>query len=126
MTNKENKVRGISDKDLEKWLEFAVSGVVTSVAHEKELKRLASSKVNLGDVTSVVDFLGRRNEGYTSMVIERLSVLEIALKNKIGLTDEEIKEATAEYNENLTKFQAEVDHVVEKEKEKVNAEGHAD
>lgn len=104
MSKEPKRTANISEQDIRKWTEYVATGRVEDSAHAKELVRLGKRSVNLADVTSVVDFMCRRNDGYISKIIERNAIMEKVLA-RVGATDEMFAEATNEYEKELAEIE---------------------
>lgn len=108
MTKKSIKPENISVEDMQVWTEYIATGVVHDENHAKQLTRLGKRSINLADVSTIVDFMSRRNDGYISGLIEQIGVLDKVIA-KLGATEDMRKEAMAEYDKELTALQAEVE-----------------
>lgn len=108
MTNKDNQVTSISTQDLEKWVQFIMGGVVESKQDEAMLNRLRKRQVNVGDVTVLAQALTHNHEVYIQQLVEQNAVMQILLDKKLNITEDEVKEAKAEYDKQLETFYAQI------------------
>lgn len=108
MTNKDNQVTSISTQDLEKWVQFIMGGVVESKQDEAMLNRLRKRQVNVGDVTVLTQALTHNHEVYIQQLVEQNAVMQILLDKKLDITEDEVKEAKAEYDKQLETFYAQI------------------
>ena len=108
MTNKDNQVTSISTQDLEKWVQFIMGGVVESKQDEAMLNRLRKRQVNVGDVTVLAQALTHNHEVYIQQLVEQNAVMQILSDKKLNITEDEVKEAKAEYDKQLETFYAQI------------------
>lgn len=111
---KSNNLEGkeLSDKDLETWAKFIGLGEEPEGGY-KQIERLGKHVVSLGDMTSVAKYLvdlGKADmKQYLSIAIERLTILEYIVTDKLEVDQEEMQE----YMENYYKEVEEARKVME-------------
>lgn len=103
-TMKVNKVNKVNEKELELWAKW-LAGATMDEEDEKRVMRLAKRVVNLGDMSSVTNYLVDVSQAdmmhYIGMVIERLSIMEYIVTDKLGVGVEEMAEYSKRYKEEL-------------------------
>ncbi|AZU99968.1 hypothetical protein vBEfaHEF1TV_124 [Enterococcus phage vB_EfaH_EF1TV] len=115
--SKRNKRIGeLSEADMRVWAEWLATGQVHDKNHQKQLERLSKRSVSLSDVTTIVEFMGKRNDGYISSLIEQQAVFDNLL-TKLGVTEENRLEAKAEYEKELNAIQEKIQKELESIKE---------
>lgn len=101
-----NNVKPVSDDDLEMWAKYIGLGQLPENG-ERQIERLANRVVSLGDMTSVVNYLvdlGKQEQmQYTSMAIERLTIMEYIVTEKLEVSNEEMQAYAERYYEELEK-----------------------
>lgn len=112
MNNKTNHTAHISEDDMRKWTEYLATGKVHDKNHKKQLERLSKREVSLGDVTTIIDFMSRRNDGYISSLIEQNAINE-KLLNALGVTKKMREKAKKEYEKELADIQKEIEKAKE-------------
>lgn len=105
--NTENtNVKPVSDDDLEMWAKYIGLGDIPE-GGEKQIERLANRVVSLGDMTAVANYLvdlGKQEQmQYISMAIERLTIMEYIVTDKLGVDNEEMRAYAERYYEELEK-----------------------
>lgn len=101
------RIGALSEADMRVWAEWLATGQVHDSNHQKQLERLSDRSVTLADVSTVVDFMGRRNDGYISSLVEQSAVTDKLLE-KLGVTPEMRTEAKTEYDNELEALQKEI------------------
>lgn len=117
----ENKtVAPISDKDLETWAKYFGTGQLPENG-EKQIERLSKRLVNLGDMTAVANYLSEVTKNdtmqYLSVAVERLTILEYIVTDKLGVTTEEMKEYAEKYYKELEEAKKLMEESKDKEEE---------
>lgn len=119
--NNSTKVEPLSDNDLEMYAEWLDSGDLPE-GGEKQIERIAQRVANLGDTSSIIRFMvGRGKEdvmSYLSMLIQRLSVMEFMITDKLGIGIEEMQAYNERYFKELAEAKARMTEDVEEEAEK--------
>lgn len=104
--NTENNinVKPVSDNDLEMWAKYIGLGDLPE-GGDKQIERLSKRVVSLGDMTSVANYLvdlGKQEQmQYISMAIERLTIMEYIVTDKLGVDNEEMRAYAERYYEEL-------------------------
>lgn len=119
MSKKQVKPENISTEDMQVWTEYLATGAVHDENHAKQLTRLGKRSINLADVSFIVDFISRRNDGFISQIIEQNGIYEKLFK-QLGITEEHKKVAKAEYDEDVVAFQKELTETAKALKAQMN------
>lgn len=97
-------VENISDKDLETWAKWLGTGAEPE-GGEKQIERMSKRVANLADTASVINYLIEVDKAdtmrYLKMIVERLSVMEYIVTDKLGVGVEEFKEYNERYNKEM-------------------------
>lgn len=97
-------VENISDKDLETWAKWLGTGAEPE-GGEKQIERMSKRVANLADTASVINYLIEVDKAdtmrYLKMMVERLSVMEYIVTDKLGVGVEEFKEYNERYNKEM-------------------------
>lgn len=115
-TKRNKRIGELSEADMRVWAEWLATGMVHDKNHQKQLERLSNRSVSLADVTTIVEFMGKRNDGYISSLIEQIAVFE-KLLTKLGVTEKDQLEAKAEYEKELNAIQEKIQKELESIKE---------
>nr|DAI05898.1 MAG TPA: hypothetical protein [Herelleviridae sp.] len=107
MNKQQKRIGALSEEDMKVWAEWLVTGNVKDEKHKKQLERLSNRSVTLADVSTVVDFMGRRNDGYISSLVEQTAITE-KLFNRLGITPEIRQEVKEEYEKELEELQKQI------------------
>lgn len=101
---KELQVKRIAEEDLRYWAEQTLAPN-PEVVDERKDEQLAHRVPNLADITSVIDFYIRvhNQELYQALMSQAkdISVLRQILTDKTEITEEEIKEYEADFEEKM-------------------------
>ena len=97
-------VEKISDKDLESWAKWLGTGAEPE-GGEKQIERMSKRVANLADTASIINYLIEVDKAdtmrYLKMIVERLSVMEYIVTDKLGVGVEEFKEYNERYNKEM-------------------------
>lgn len=110
-----------TDEELEIWAKFIGIDALPE-GGEEQIDELASRLVSLGDMTAVANYLvelGKEDvKRYISMLVEQVSVTSFILSDKLGVTQEEMKEYTERYYRELEEAKEMMAKAQEEAKEK--------
>lgn len=120
MAKVEYNVNPISDNDLEMYAEWLVSGNLPE-GGEKQITRIAKRVANLGDISSLIRFAGEINKqevtNYLGMIVQRMSVMEYILTDKLGITIDDMRAYNERYLKELEEAKEMMTEDVEEEEE---------
>lgn len=115
------KAKETTDEELEIWAKFIGIDELPE-GGEEQIDALASRLVSLGDMTAVANYLvelGKEDvKRYISMLVEQVSVTSFILSDKLGVTQEEMKEYTERYYKELEEAKEMMAKAQEEAKEK--------
>lgn len=107
MSKQPQRVSKLSKEDFNTWVEYLATGKIEDEEHAKQLSRLGKREANLEDLSSLINVMTKRNDNYVSAIIERNEILERVVR-KMGATDDQFREARAEYDDELKNIQEQV------------------
>ena len=107
MSKQPQRVSKLSKEDFNTWVEYLATGNIEDEEHAKQLSRLGKREANLEDLSSLINVMTKRNDNYVSAIIERNEILERVVR-KMGATDDQFREARAEYDDELKNIQEQV------------------
>lgn len=100
-------VNKMSNEDFETWAEYIITGKIEDTNHAKRLSRISKRALNIEDISKLMNFLLKRTDGYVTALMERNEILERVIR-KAGATEDDFKEARAEYDDELKRLQEQV------------------